>query len=154
MVRLRAGVSRESAERALAVVAKRYTTTESAPLAGFMPKLVPPGHFNGLRDSLVLLSVAVALLLVIACANAAHLLLARSASRERELAVRRALGASSGRVARQLFTESALLLLIACAAGLALARLGLSAFVAMRPASEVQLANASLDWRVVAISMP
>jgi putative ABC transport system permease protein len=153
MLRLRDGVSRETAEQQLAVAAKRYTPPGSSPFASFVPKLVPPGHFNGLHDSLVLLSIAVALLLVIACANAAHLLLARSASREREFAVRRALGASASRVARQLFTENGVLLLVACGVGLALARAGLSAIVAMRPPRETQLAYASLDWRVAAMAV-
>lgn len=97
-----------------------------------------------------LLLAAVVLMLLIACANVSNLLLARAASREREMAVRAALGAARGRIVRLVLLESLTLALLAGAAGLGLAWLLIRAFVSLSPASLPQLASASLDWRVFA----
>jgi putative ABC transport system permease protein len=92
---------------------------------------------------------AVGLVLLVACANVANLLLARGGAREAELAVRVALGASRGRLLRQLLAESALLAVLGGTLGITLAFWGLDAVVAMRPESLRELERVRLDGRVL-----
>jgi putative ABC transport system permease protein len=102
------------------------------------------------QQPLYLLFGAALLLLVITCANVAGLLLARGASREGELAVRAALGAGSGRLARQLVTESLVLSAIGGVTGLALSRVGLDALLAINPDVLPRASEIGVDVRVVA----
>ena len=111
----------------------------------FRVKLASPQELVGFRQSLLLLSLAVALVLLIACGNVAHLLLARTASRQRELAIRGALGASRLRLVRQLLTESLILAAAGCVGGVMVGWAGLHLLVALRPASLPELAEARVD---------
>ncbi len=101
------------------------------------------------RPILLLLLGAVAMVLLIACANAANLLLARAANRRRELAVRLALGAQRGRLVRQLLTESLVLALSGGALGLALAAGGVRAILSILPGDFPRSADIHVNLTVV-----
>jgi ABC-type antimicrobial peptide transport system permease subunit len=100
----------------------------------------------------VLLGAVLAVLLI-ACGNVASLMMARGASRERELAVRSALGATRGRLIRQTLTEAWLLSFSAAALGWFLAEMLLRLFVALAPAAIPFLDKARLDWRIAGFTI-
>jgi predicted permease len=104
-------------------------------------------------EGLYLLLAAVGLLLLVACANVAHLFLARGLSREREVAVRRALGADSGSLIGYLLTEATLVGLAGGVLGVTLAWLGLRAFEATFPAQLPAAGEISLDLRVLTVAL-
>jgi Acidobacterial duplicated orphan permease len=149
--RLRPGVDATSAARELDSLAVRSGSRVGGKPA-FQTVVMPPSRRLPYRDSLVMLSFAVALVLLIACANVAHLLMARSASRQRELAIRGALGAGHGRIFRQLLTESLLLAVGGTAIGVFVGWIGLEALIALRPPSLATLERAHLDGTTLSIA--
>jgi predicted permease len=101
-----------------------------------------------MRPRLLLLFGAVGLILLIACANVANLMLARAAGREREIAVRSALGATGSRLVRQLLSESVVLGGVAGLVGLLAAAASLKALVSLLPADTPRISDVSLHWPV------
>jgi putative ABC transport system permease protein len=106
-----------------------------------------------LRATLLVLFGAVALVLLIACANIANLLLARNAARQREMALRSALGAAPGRLVRQVLAESTLLSLCGGAAGLFLASAGIQALGALAPGDLSVIQQTRIDVHVLAFTL-
>jgi putative ABC transport system permease protein len=155
MGRLRPGIRMADAARELDSVFARSSPksgTKSGGRMDFNVKLTSPRDLVSFRQSLLLLSGAVALVLLIACGNVAHLLLAKTASRQRELAIRAALGASRLRLVRQLLTESLILAVAGCVGGIVVGWAGLHLLVAMRPDSLPELAEARIDGMTLLVT--
>ncbi len=114
------------------------------------PAVVPllDAEVGDMRPRLMLLFGAVGLILLIACANVANLMLARAAGREREIAVRSALGATGLRLVRQLLAESVVLGSVAGLVGLVAAAAGLQALITLLPADTPRISDVSLHWPV------
>ncbi|MGH9767390.1 MAG: ABC transporter permease [Blastocatellia bacterium] len=148
--RLKPGVTRAAAQADLDVIANQIEQ-QFPDMAGYGVNVVPvlEQTVGAIRRSLLILFVAVLFVLLIACANVANLLLARAAGRQREVAVRAALGAGRWRIVRQLLTESMLLAVLGGALGVLLAWWGLRLLVDLSPANIPRLENIRLDGRVL-----
>jgi putative ABC transport system permease protein len=152
--RMKPGVSVEEARAELRTIAARLAERYPSSNARQSMTLEPlhEAVVGDLRPALLLLLGAVAFVLLIACANVANLLLARAADRQREVAVRLALGARRGRVLRQLLTESVLLSLVGALAGVLVGYLGLAALVASLPGNVPRADEVRIDVAVLAVT--
>ncbi|MET0626234.1 MAG: ABC transporter permease [Pyrinomonadaceae bacterium] len=150
VAKVRDGATVEQAAAEVATIARRLEEQYPASNKGRRARVVSLHEdlVGPVRPALLILLGAVGLVLLIACANVANLLLARAASRSREIALRTALGASRGRVVRQLLTESMLLSLAGGVVGLLLAVWGVEGIVKLGPATLPRLAETSIDGRV------
>jgi putative ABC transport system permease protein len=152
LARLKAGVTREAAQAEMTVISAQlerahFATNEKraaeiAPLAGEV--------FQNIRPAVSLLFGVVALVLLIACANVASLLLARSEARRREMSLRRAIGADDRQLIRLLLLESAILVALGGGLGWVLAQWTGGALLALSPVQLPSFAVPDTDWRTLA----
>lgn len=160
--RLKPGVSLEAARAQMKVIAAQFRAA--------FPKVMDEGESAGviplqeitvrdIRPALLILLGAVGFVLLIACANVANLLLARASGRQKEIAIRTAIGATRGRVIRQLLTESVLLAGIGGVLGFIAGLGGVRALLALSPGNIPRLTGEgaqptlSLDWRILAFTI-
>jgi putative ABC transport system permease protein len=158
--RLKPGVSLRQAQAAMGLAAAEFSRKfpgMQGPKQGFTADLMKNVDISDIRPALFLLLGTVAFVLLIACANVANLLLARSAVRQREIAIRAALGATRRRIIYQLLTESVLLSLAGGALGLWLGHFGVRALLAINPGNIPRVGEkgvaVTLDWRVLAFTL-
>ncbi len=158
--RLGPGVSLQRAQSQMRIVADQIARESPDMNAGRSVDLTPLREqmVGDVRPTLWMLMAAVIAVLLIACFNVAHLLLARAGAREKEIAVRTALGANPARLVRQLLTESVLLAVVAGCFGLLIAYWGTWILTKLAPAGLPQAegltaGEVTLDWRVLVFTL-
>src|SRR6185436_10395562 len=150
VARLKPGVSLAQAQTELDTISQRLAQTyvDTNAYWGVQLTELRERLVKKLKTSLLVLLGAVTFVLLIACANVANLLLARAASRQKEIALRTALGASRWRVVRQLLTESVMLSVVSGVAGLGLSIWLIKLLVAITPPNTPRLDEIRIDLRV------
>src|ERR1022692_638967 len=151
IARLKPGVPLAQAQSEMQTIgvrlAKAYPQTNRNTALGVAP--LGADMVRRVRTAMLVQLGAVVLVLLIACANVANLLLARSAGRSREVAIRLAMGAGRWRIVRELLVESAMLAVLGCALGLVLGAWTRGLLVSTAPKNIPRLASATLNWRVL-----
>ena len=156
IARLKPGITQAQAQADLDTVTARISSEHAGNYRSGFSTTVRSLHeelVGNLRRAMLILLGAVGLVLLIACANVAHLRLASATSRYREFAIRSALGANRGRVVRQFLTESVLLSVLGGAIGLALAVWVVRALVLLMPKNTPRIEEIKLDYRVVLFTL-
>ena len=155
VARLRPGVSLTSAQAEMKTLAAGFAQKypDSNKDWGIQLESLQKQAAAGSERTLVVLMCAVGCILLIACANVANLLLARGLGRQKEIAIRRALGASRWRIVRQLLTESVLLAFAGGVVGVFLAIWGTDLLLAIAPASLPRLSDVRIDGSVLAFTV-
>ena len=155
IARLKPGVTVEQAQAEMTTIASRIEQEHPRSNTGYGVRLVtlPEDTVGGLRPTLLMLFGAVAFVLLIACANVGNLLLARSAARQKEIAIRRALGAARSRLVRQFLTESVMLAMVGGGLGLLLALRGTSLVEALGSQVTPLLTGIRIDSSVLLFTL-
>jgi putative ABC transport system permease protein len=155
VARSRDGVGRAQVQESLRVIGYRLRQEFQEERLGVELRAVPLREqiYGDIRYSLLILFAATGFVLLIACANIANLLLARAATRQHEISVRAALGATRWRIIRQLFTENVLLAALGGGAGLLLCAGLIRAIMSMWPAAAPPLSGVSIDYRVLGFTL-
>jgi predicted permease len=153
--RLKSGIKIQQAQLEIDTIFVRLRQADNDPnrVIGIVVQPLRINLTGNTRQAFAVLFTAVVFVLLIACTNVANLVLARGSAREREIAVRTALGASRIRIVRQLFTENALLALVSGCLGLMLSSLGAKGLVTLAPSDIPRIHEAGLDGGVVAFSL-
>jgi predicted permease len=157
LARLQPGVTLDQAQGRLTeygLAVSRQFPSDYPAQDGWRPRIVSlqESVVGGVSTPMLALLGGVSLLLLIACVNVAHLVLARSAARRQEIAIRRALGARSGQLIRQLVTESTLLAAAGTVVGLLIASWALSGLLALAPSRLPRIDGVAIDFTAVLVS--
>ncbi len=150
--RLKPAVSAAQAQEDLNSVAGQVRQTYTEFAAENLKFTLAPLHADAVRDvrpALIALFTGAGFVLLISCVNVANLLLARAGDRRKEIAVRSAMGASQGRILRQLLIEGLVLCTVASAAGVALGWIGLHGLLGIRPDYLARMPDVGLNWPVL-----
>jgi putative ABC transport system permease protein len=153
--KLSPGVTFEQAQAELTTISRQLGREYPRLMASMTATMVPLRQYlaGPLRDPLMLLLSAVVMVLLIACANIASLLIARSTERQREFAVRAAIGAGRWRLIRQMLVEAAVLAVLACGAGLGIASIAMRTFIGFTSRLVSQLSDVTLDTRLIVFAV-